>query len=605
MSGWTLGPIQDPDSPAGQLAQALRELTDTAGVGSLRAFAKRANCGPTTISDALSGKPHLVPTMTVIEAICTVCGADEPTSARLRVMRTEAINSRLTGPAAGDPSPPGPAAGDPSLPGPALRRRLLVPLLVALVGLAAVGVTGWLWWPRECGGPLSGMQLNDEADGECLGITEGGYPFNDPNKAANSADRGVMERINDVQKRIETENNITVSTDRYVKVVLLMPLTVSRARPTAITLSEILHSLQGSYTALYRTNHSSAFGDPSAIKIQLLLANQGSLQNADPDFLSSIVEISQPNHPVVAIMGLGSSVPNTKTAVEYFERQGIPMVNAAASADDLTNMRLLWSVGPGNIDYATQLKSFFDHQTVLRSGIIVYDRNRDLFTQSLAKAYHDQLGRYIAFPDQPFQGSTQVIQAAPNVFLPVVTNLCDAANDPHNPLDTVFFGGRVVDFGPFAAALESRICQQRSLTVVVVSTAAADARVYANALTSSNINIIAATPSDSADWVKSEPRTPPGFPAFLASYHERGFVDDAELLDDYAIAHHDALATAAQAIRLASLGTQTRAPTPEDVAGQFGRINLAYAVVAASRTLSFPPEGGRATGDAITILQIK
>jgi hypothetical protein len=280
------------------------------------------------------------------------------------------------------------------------------------------------------------------------------------------------------------------------------------------------------------------------------------------------------------------------------------MVNAAASADSLTHLPLLWGVSPSNMEYAAQIKSFLDNRNVLRSGIIVYDRNPDLFTRSLAQDYHDQLGRYVTFPDQPFQGSTLDIRAVPDVFFPVVTNLCNAANDPRAPLDVVFFAGRVADFGAFTAALKARTCVQRSLTVVIVATAAADAQIYANTLTSSNIKIVAATSSDSASWGRNEPGAPPGYPAFLAAYHDRGFVDDADLMDNYAIVHHDALVTAAQAIRLASLGAQTHAPNSEDVAGQFGRLSLAYVVRAASGTLSFPAEGGRATGQPIPIKQI-
>jgi hypothetical protein len=50
----------------------------------------------------------------------------------------------------------------------------------------------------------------------------------------------------------------------------------------------------------------------------------------------------------------------------------------------------------------------------------------------------------------------------------------------------VFFAGRVADFGAFTAALKARTCVQRTLTVVIVATAAADAQVYANTLTSNN-----------------------------------------------------------------------------------------------------------------------
>jgi hypothetical protein len=384
-----------------------------------------------------------------------------------------------------------------------------------------------------------------------------------------------------------------------------MPLTVSRARPSALFLSQILGSLEGSYTALYRANHARDFGDPSVVEMQLLLANQGSLQDADPDFINGIVKLSQPDHPVVAVIGLGSSVPNTETAVKYLAQQGIPLVNAAASADSLTKLHLLWSVTPSNTEYATQLKSFLDHQQItLRSGIIVYDRNPDLYTQSLARAYHEQLGHYVIFPDQPFQGSTMDTRARPDVYFPIVTNLCNAANDRSAPLDTVFYAGRMADFGPFAEALTARTCRERSLTIVLVATGGlATAQEYEKTLASSNVKLIVMTSSDSPAWGRNltAPDTPRGYAAFLAAYHGNGFVDD--LLDGYAIAHHDALVTAAQAIRLAALGTQPHAPNPEDVAGQFGRLNLAYAVPAASGLLSFPPEGGRATGRRVSIEQ--
>jgi hypothetical protein len=625
-----LKPIKNPDSAAGRLAQTLRDLV---GGESLRKLGERAHCGAATLSDALSGDPRKVPTSTVIEAICKACNADEPTRARLLDMRAEAANSRPPGPpvdpsspdpapvdpsspdpapvdpsspdpAPVDPSPPSPPI-DPSSPDPARRRKLLVRLLVALVGLVAAGVVGWQLWPHECGGAFSGTRLNNKVDGECIGITDGSYLFNDPNKATNGDDRKIVEGINDVQKRIERENNNVAGPDRYVKVVLLMPLTVSQARPPAISLRQILYSLEGSYIALYRANHSRDFGDPSAVKLQLLLANQGSRQNADPDFINGILKASQRDHPVVAVIGLGSSVPNTKVAVEHLAQQGIPMVSAVTSADSLTNLPLHWSVSPSNIEYANRLKAFLEQQDVLRSGVIVYDRNPDLYTQSLAQAYRDHLGRYIKFPDQPFQGSTLESLAAPNVFLPVVTNLCNAANDHDAPLDMVFYAGRLADFGAFTEALKARTCRQRSLTVLVGATGFATAQDYEETLSSNNVKVIYATSSDSLSWGKNEPGTPAGYPAFLEAYHGRGFVDDADLLDGYAIAHHDALATAAQAIRLAALGRQTQAPNPADVTGQFGHLNLAYAVSAASGTLSFPSEGGRATGRPIPIKQFR
>jgi hypothetical protein len=138
-------------------------------------------------------------------------------------------------------------------------------------------------------------------------------------------------------------------------------LTVSHDKDTlsATPLKEILRSMEGSYTALYRVNHSSSFGD-SAVKIQLLLANQGSQQNATPDFLNLILKASELSHPVVAVIGLGSSVPTIKTAVEYLTERGIPLVSAVASADNLTSLRWLWSVSPSNKEYVDRIYSFLE-----------------------------------------------------------------------------------------------------------------------------------------------------------------------------------------------------------------------------------------------------
>lgn len=44
-------------------------------------------------------------------------------------------------------------------------------------------------------------------------------------------------------------------------------------------------------------------------------------------------------------------------------------------------------------------------------------------------------------------------------------------------------------------------------------------------------------------------------------------------------------------------------PNSADVASQFGQLSLADRVVAAAGTLSFPPQGGRATGRTVAIEQ--
>ncbi|MGH3855760.1 MAG: hypothetical protein ACRDR6_20185 [Pseudonocardiaceae bacterium] len=164
----------------------------------------------------------------------------------------------------------------------------------------------------------------------------------------------------------------------------------------------------------------------------------------------------------------------------------------------------------------------------------------------------------------------------------------------------------MTDFTSFAQALNGaeRTCRDRPLTVLTGATGFAATRDYMTLLKNANATLVYATSSDPAAWDKNEPGTPPGYAAFLAAYHASGFLTDADLADGYAIAHHDALVTAALAIRLAA-DASSGVSTPQDVISGFSHLNLAYSVPAASGTLTFPPEGGRAIGRPLVIQQIR
>jgi hypothetical protein len=259
-------------------------------------------------------------------------------------------------------------------------------------------------------------------------------------------------------------------------------------------------------------------------------------------------------------------------------------------------------VSPSNEQYAARLRSYLDHeQDTLRSGVIVYDRNPDLYTQSLRTAYQKNLGPYRKFAnDQAFRGSTlDQPNITPGVFTPVVTNLCTVAVDPKNPLDMVFYAGRMTDFDEFAAALKARICKERPLTVLLGDIGYSPSKEIKETLRSGNVKMIVAISSNSPDWVNNSPMTPPGFAAFLKAYNSHGFTA-TDLPDGYAITHHDALVTAVQAIRLAGEDKATQIPNPDDVATQFAQLNYGHMVQAASGVLSCRAEGGRADGLTIT-----
>ncbi len=161
----------------------------------------------------------------------------------------------------------------------------------------------------------------------------------------------------------------------------------------------------------------------------------------------------------------------------------------------------------------------------------------------------------------------------------------------------VFYAGRSVDLKAFAEALAARTCKNQALTVLVATSAFHSVlESVQQVIQGINVKVVVATSADPAAS---------GYPDFLKAYQTLGFKE--EDIDGYTIEHHDALATAAKAIRVAAQGRPTQLPTAQDVTVQLGNLNLSYAVPGASGTLSFQPQGGRATrppGQSIPIKQV-
>jgi hypothetical protein len=456
---------------------------------------------------------------------------------------------------------------------------------------------------------------NDSRHGERIGISYGDVLFNKPAGEQDLAKAAVMRRINQIQAKIYQENErVATSSDRYVKIALLMPLTVSRTNASAMPLDQIEHALQGAYTALVRANHSQAIGD-SGRQIQLILANQGSRQDASDRLMNKIRGESEAEHPLLTVIGLGSSVGSTATLVESLgakgaEEERIPMVGAITSADTLTGKPGFWSVSPGNTQYVQAIEHYLSARADLKSAVLVQDVNEDPYTASLATGFQTRLTRYLHFPPQTYHGGTLDQPATANDFAELVTNVCTAANDREHPLDMVLYAGRMTDFGAFAQALAvKRSCSSR-LTVLTAATGFASARRFRPVIDHAKLDVFFASPANPAAWTSVDARVPgsvgapvpAGFTEFLRSYKAHGFpVED--LNDGMAIAHHDALATAARAIRL---GTDDHEPPSRaDLHDRFSRLVLAFKVNGASGTLSFPKTAqGRAVGRFIPIVQL-
>ncbi|SNS62983.1 hypothetical protein [Actinoplanes regularis] len=423
------------------------------------------------------------------------------------------------------------------------------------------------------------------ATGECLG------PVSDSARL-DATLRPAVDKI------IQANQDMIAKGGRYVRIVLLTPLGVpaNANKRSAISIAQVRFSLEGAYTALLRANSTREFFDPDAPGVELLLVEQGSRQEYVAALRDAILKLSSKEHPVVAVAGLGSSFSGTEEMTRALADAGIPSIGAVTSATSLSaaNARTFHSVSPSNVDYALALEHLLATQKKalpVKHALIVADQNDDPYPRTLTEAFQTRLKSYLISAPQVFSGSTVDTPVTANVFVPIVTNICSAVQDQRAPLDTVFFAGRVADFGAFAEALANRVCRQRPLTVMVGATGFQAAQDRVKLLDEAQVTVIYASSADAPDWSHGVPGTPEGYPAFRKWFLSAGF-EEASLSDGYAVSYHDAIAVAVSATRLAALGNPV--PTAADVQAQFANLALANTVKAGTGTLDF---GSRAAGD--------
>ncbi|MET8045021.1 hypothetical protein ABZU25_29675 [Micromonospora sp. NPDC005215] len=484
-------------------------------------------------------------------------------------------------------------------------------MLAGVIALTLLALVVWLFYPSDeppkprTDGPTPTAPAADGCEGvvdtdtrECLG------PVTDISRLDGS--------IREVTGKILAMNREVEGQPRYVRVVLLTPLSVAPApAASAMSLDQVGFSLQGAYAALRRANTSAAFGDKNAPAVQLLLVNQGSGQPFHESLVEGIVALGDAEHPVVAVVGLGSSFTGTEKMAAALSKLGIPMVGAVTSATSLTaaDFPTFHSVSPSNIDYATALKDLLDKnpETLPRNGIVVHDRNDDPYPRTLTAAFTSVLKDYVKYPAQSFTGGTVGNPAMPRVFDPIVRNLCSAVNNGNKTrkLQMVFFAGRVADFPSFAEALKERICRSDPLTIMVGATGFQLSPQQVALLDAANVSVIWASSADAPAWIKNRPGTPAGFADFLKVYRDEEKYPADTLNDGYAVMYHDAVASAVRAIRMA-VG-RDNIPTADGVQTQFSNLALAHEIVGATGTLTFGERAdidGRATGKAVMYRQM-
>src|SRR5215204_768721 len=508
-----------------QFVAAMGDLRTWAGQPSLRALSiaarkKGHNLAVTTLYDALSGAR--LPSLAVVTGFLAGCHVSdpEPWLSTWRGIRAQ-LQPHL---------PPSRSA--------AIRRSHVLRLMLVAAVVLVLVPAGWVavrsqYWSYGCHGLFPTMSRTDT--GECVGLIRN-VDLLDTNL------RQVAGRI------MAESHDVAESSNRYAKIVLLTPLSESATSASAMSLAEIKRSLEGAYVA--QSGANAELGDPSAVRIQMLLANQGSRGEYNARLVQDILNESEPDHPVVAVVGFGPSTQGGTATARELAGYDIPMVTAVATADDFDadDVEGLHSVSPSNTAYAralNQLLQELDPPDPI-AGIVLADQSTDdLYTRSLRQAFERTLAEHIKYPKQLFSSNTTDTDEAFSSFDPIVQNICSAVRNEPEPLNVVFYTGRTTDFRGFAESLETRICKSTPLVVFAGTTGFRSAQEYAEVLDRGKITIIypalTGVPGSSAGVGNSVV-----FDQLRSAADRYGFDDP----DPYTILYHDAVKSAFAAIQL-------------------------------------------------------
>ncbi|MCA6095203.1 hypothetical protein LE181_23945 [Streptomyces sp. SCA3-4] len=419
---------------------------------------------------------------------------------------------------------------------------------------------------------------------ECIGVMDETHFAFDPQL------KDITERIAKENQRVRDQWEKPEAGKRrvpYVKVALLTPLTTSDT--SALPIEEIKSSLEGAYTAQCRANVCPGLSQDSpgvhgtTPQIQLLLASEGKHQDRWRPVVEQLAGLTGGSHPLVAVAGLGISIPDTQAAAEELSKRKIPSIGAVLTATDLDAKRL-FKVSPSNSDYSRALRQRLDKLPAdQRKGYLVFDSRNDNYVQTMRKSFDETFPEYIENRSVSFVGTTgNNTEGEPGLFINALNNIC------HTKSELVLYAGRGRDLPGLVKALSTRgqCGHTRPVTIATGSTGAVQqARQVMNLLKGSGITILQASAAAAEQWVKGV-EAPTGFKPFYQSFKELKF-PDAALSDGYAIMHHDAVQVAVLATRMVTAQTGRAAPDVETVYLQITNLHDAGRVALASGDLSF------------------
>ncbi|MGW2226855.1 ABC transporter substrate-binding protein [Streptomyces formicae] len=408
-----------------------------------------------------------------------------------------------------------------------------IAVVVPLV-LIAVGVVVYLALrPDDCAGGLA------KHGGECVGVTEDAFDADDDVEGLIRAVADENERVKRAWESPEKgENPIP-----YGRIALMMPFTSDDS--SAMTAAMIRRALAGAHVAQVRANSA---GGPH---YQLLMAHDGKDLDQWRPVVDDLSEIADDHEsPLVGVMGLPSSTPETRDAMNSLSRHRIATVGPVITSADM-NAPYFFKTSPNNQMMVDALDQHLKKNPGKKKGFLVFDsRPDDVYSRNLQRLMEQKFDAAYGLRKRSasFLGSTGPAAGIPQRFQSAAQKICVTDSD------TVFFAGRDQDLPALVKRLSQEpSCDHRTPLRILKVGIGLEPTLTTDELTKmlreTKTSIVAAA-SVAPSWEQQKSGAPVGLRDFLPVFdklHKR-FDFGAKPLDDgYAIMYHDAFMLLANA----------------------------------------------------------
>lgn len=434
--------------------------------------------------------------------------------------------------------------------------------MIAAVAAVAAGVWGGIrindtvtHSNHTCANQGATIVMKDGPNSECVGLSDGDYDFE--------------SSLHRVDQLILAENRWVVAQGKpYVSLVYLLPMPSGGV--SALSARTVEEQLNGAYTAQHYANRNDVTSAGTLPLIRILIGNGGNLWDGEGGTLRDI-EAGVSSQHIVAVAGLGVSLASTVSAVQQLTGDGLAVVGASATADNLDNIPGLVRITPSNSDEAKVVLAYVK-ATAASASLIEDDNPADSYAQALSR---DFTADYPAtgIVDKEIYDTRDSADVVQNRINQMPADLCIA-----HP-GVVMFAGRSAQLTELLQALASRPCSHQAITVVTggdATNVTLDSTVQA--ALGGGVSVYYAGIAHPDEWGASS--GPPctyryqGYSTFCRAYTQ---FPAGSLIDGNTIMGYDATLTAVTAIRLA--GTQ---PSPQGVVTDLGALQRAHIVDGAS-----------------------